>query len=286
MRIGRYEVGRKELAVLVVVVILAVALAVGVYLVKRQQEIETRARLGLALRISHVTCEEMLVVLPSAPEGLADSSGTAVMVGPNGERASVNLVWRGYDGPVAKWVAQSGVWYRGDGRYVVEAVTAGGFSGMNTPYEANLSCAGGGITPTVTVTPVPTVTVAPTPIPTPTPTGVGGDPVPTVTVTPVPTATGVPVPTSTPIPELTSTPTANPTSVPTAMPSIAATGTPTPTTPSVGGGSTATPTAALLADLGSNTTPVVPVSGEAWPTLLLLSAGMLLIVFGGWMWGI
>src|SRR3989344_2074096 len=250
MRIGRYEVGRKELAVLVVVVILAVALAVGVYLVKRQQEIETRARLGLALRISHVTCEEMLVVLPSAPEGLADSSGTAVMVGPNGERASENLVWRGYDGPVAKWVAQSGVWYRGDGRYVVEAVTAGGFSGMNMANEGNLSCAGGGITPTVTVTPVPTVTVAPTPIPTPTPTGVGGEPVPTV------------------------------------MPSIAATGTPTPTTPSVGGGSTATPTAALLADLGSNTTPVVPVSGEAWPTLLLLSAGMLLIVFGGWMWGI
>ena len=254
--------------IIAVIVILA-AIATGVYLVKKRQELEGRARLEAGMRVSHLDCQELLVVLPGAPEGLDGSGGEAVIVVPSGSQVRVNLTWRGYDGPVAKWEAGAQSWYAGRGIYIVVSASGADFTAQNTPQEYTLTCGEEAPTPTVTQPPDLTPTASPTQIPdppTPTPTGV---------LTPTPTGTGGddPVPTPTPTPE--------PTSVPSATPVPAATATPTTVPPS--------PTSSLLSDSGENdVTPAaaaaVPVSGETGPTALFLIGGVGLVMLGWWLW--
>ena len=283
----------------VVVVVILVAIGVGVFLIRQRAELLSRARIEAGMRVSHLDCQELLLVLPGAPEGLEGSGGEAVIVGPSGSQVRVNLTWRGYDGPVAKWEAGAQRWYAGPGTYIVVSAGGADFLAQNTPQEYTLTCGVEAPSPTATpivtqppsVTPIVTASPTPTGVLVPTPTsGVGGDPVPTVTNTPVPTVTSVPTvtATTTPLPSPTSVPTATP--MPTATPTI----TPTPTTTNVGGGPTNTPTptsaggSALAYSGGRGVTPTVvpvaPVSGEAGPTMLFLVGGGMLMVAGWWLW--
>lgn len=129
--------------------------------------------------------------------------------------------------------------------------------------------------PTSTPTPTRGVTA------TPTPTG----PRPTSTLTPTIRLTGTPAPTLTPTPTQRSTfPTSTPSLTPTPSRGIGgptATLTPTPTNSVV---ITATPTPTTLANASTSPTkvptPTIPEAGIAWPTIMTVIGGLLILGLG------
>lgn len=136
-------------------------------------------------------------------------------------------------------------------------------------------------TPTPVVTPSPTPIASPTPSPTPTPPVGGPDPSPTPSPSPSPTPTPSPTPSATPLPNPTPTPAVTPSPTPTPKPGV----TPTPT-PESNPDPTPTPGTEVGGFFGENPTPTpdtvetvsMPEAGNALPTVLVLSLGILLIL--------
>lgn len=131
--------------------------------------------------ISHANCEEVLVVMPQAPQGLQGTSGSLSTAGPQGQ-TNITVSWHGYFGHAAKW--KGNLPNLGNGSYTITSGQVASHSIHNVPFSFDANC---WETPTPIPTPIPTPT--PTPIPTPIPT-----PTPTPTPTPGPTPTPTPTP--------------------------------------------------------------------------------------------
>lgn len=208
--------------------------------------------------VSHLDCVELLVVFPHAPAGLEGTSGKATIRQPDGDEVVVDLIWAGYDGPVAKWKAPASAFYEGDGEYVMISGYVGVYVVQKLPYKATLDCEEDTPTPTQTATATDIATPTNTPTDTPTPTN-------TATSTPTDTSTPTPTPSDTP----TNTPTATDTNTPT--PTGTATNTPTGTltpspTPTSTGTATDTPTATATATDTPSPTMTPTATDTASPT--------------------
>lgn len=172
-------------------VIFLVALAFGV---TRSLTTPTPAKAcSYSAQVSHIDCNEVLVVWDDAPTNLAGTTATATILRSNGSTVTVTSNGGFYPGGshTLKYSWPASAWYIGPGKYTVTSVSLPGggvvhnlpFSGSVTGCEAPPT-----LTPTLTLTPSKTFT--PTAVP------------PTATYTP----------SSTPIPPtLTSTNTAAPT---------------------------------------------------------------------------
>lgn len=97
--------------------------------------------------ISHATCEEVLVVMPQAPDELDGTSGSLSVSGSSGD-TNVSLSWMGYFGNAAKWAGT--VSSLGEGEYTIDSGAVAGRAIRNVPYEFELEC---GEDPTPTPTP-------------------------------------------------------------------------------------------------------------------------------------
>jgi hypothetical protein len=210
------------------------------------------------VRLSHLDCEEALVVMTQAPEGLENTQGALNLTGPSGS-FDLNLAWQGYFGGTAKWSAP--VTFT-DGHYQVNSGQVANYPVLNLPTSVDLSCTAASPTPT------PTRTLTPSPSPTRTPTRT---PTPSLTPTRTPSPTPHPSATPSPTPYSTGTPTRTPTPTVTPTPNPSTTLTPT---------QNPTPTPVYYAQVSPTISPSLLSAGSALPTIAVSAFSLLLLITG------
>jgi len=97
---------------------------------------------AVGAQVSHMDCQEMLVVYDQAPDGLTGTIATAVIQQPDGTQVTVNSNPGFYPGgsSTAKWSFPSLNWWVEDGHYIVISVSLpGGAVVHNLPYGADVN---------------------------------------------------------------------------------------------------------------------------------------------------
>lgn len=102
---------------------------------------------GQTPHISHIDCDEVLVVWPDAPAGQEGTMGSLTILRPDTSTVVIAVGPGYYTGPVAKWAAGKSTYYNGPGVYTVTAGTVNGTAVNLLPFAGSeINCGGGGET--------------------------------------------------------------------------------------------------------------------------------------------